>query len=156
MTWLSLAIVLTAAPAQTPERLPVPVPSVIRLPNASSVAQAPQEPLPKQEQLPNPKGGAAILPPPPAPTPPPHPVSPYAPIDYEHPMAIAGFYDRPLPLAPPPLITQPYRHPERTDPWLATHAGEPRWSHVQRSWGIFRTRFDPAQSAGYVPPGTIR
>jgi hypothetical protein len=151
MTWLSLAIVLTAAPAQTPERLPTPVPSVIRLPNVSSVAQAPQEPLPKQEQLPNPKADPAKVPPVPQ-----HPVSPYAPIDYEHPIAPYGFHDSPLPLAPPPLITQPYRHPEKTDPWLARNAGEPRWSHVQRGWGIFKTRFDPAQSAGYVPPGTIR
>jgi hypothetical protein len=151
MTWLSLAIVLSSAPAQTPERLPTPAPSIIRLPNVTSTAQAPQEQLPKQEQLPNPKADPAKVPPPP-----PRPISPYGPIDYEHPMAIAGFYDKPLPLAPPPLITQPYRHPEKTDPWLARNAGEPRWSHVQRGWNIFKTRFDPTVSPGYVPPGTIR
>jgi hypothetical protein len=152
MTWLSLAIIVAAAPAQTPEKLPNPMPSVIRTPAVTSVAQAPPEIPPKQEQLPNPK---ADLPPkgPPAPA---HPFSPYAPIEYEHPIAPYGFHDSPLPLAPPPLVTQPYRHPERNDPWLARNAGQPRWSHVQRSWGIFQTRFDPTVSPGYVPPGTIR
>ncbi|HLW64703.1 MAG TPA: hypothetical protein VKS79_05235 [Gemmataceae bacterium] len=147
MTWLSLAIVVAAAPAQTPDKLPNPTPSVIRTPAVTSVAQAPQE------QLPIPKADV----PPKGPLLPAHPISPYAPLDYDHPVpGVAGFVHGRLPDAPPPLVTQPYRHPERNDPWLARNAGMPRWSHVERSWNIFKSRFDPTQSPGYLPPGTIR
>jgi len=160
MNWLSLTLVLTASsPAQLPEQLPPPAPSIVRTPDVTNLPQPPQEQLPNpKEQLQNPKdqlhdpkapAGQPKTPPPP----PPHPISPYSPIDYEHPIPPAL---TPLPTAPPPLVLQPYRSPERTGPWLAKNAGEPRWSHWERTKGIMRTRFDPVQSAGYVAPGTIR
>jgi hypothetical protein len=148
---LSLTMILSAAaPAQYPEQLPSPTPSIVRMPAVNNRAQAPQDPSPKANNQ-------AI--PPKAPPAPPRPTTPYGVIDYEHPIPapVGGFATNgPWPTAPAPVVLQPYRTPERADPWLARNAGEPRWSHVQRTRTIFRSRFDLQQSAGYVPAGTIR